>query len=43
MADARDGNKVDIEWFINHVWYLCAGVSKNFFLKNIMIDLYNRI
>ena len=27
MADARDGNNVDINWFINHVWYLCVGIS----------------
>ena len=26
-ADARDGNNVDINWFINHVWYLCIGIS----------------
>ncbi len=27
MADARDGNNVDITWFINHAWYLCVGIS----------------
>lgn len=27
MADARDGNTVDINWFIKHVWYLCVGIS----------------
>jgi len=27
MSDARDGNNVDINWFINHVWYLCVGIS----------------
>jgi len=26
MADARDGNHVDIHRFINHVWYLSVGI-----------------
>ena len=27
MADARDGNIVDVRWFIEHAWYLCVGIS----------------
>lgn len=29
MADARDGNVVDIKWFIDHAWYLCVGAAKH--------------
>ena len=27
MADALDGNIVNVEWFIEHIWYLCIGIS----------------
>lgn len=33
MADARDGNNVNVNWFINHVWYLCVGISNEIDIK----------
>lgn len=27
MADAKDGNNVDLIWFINHLWYLYVGIE----------------
>ena len=27
IADAVDGNNVDLSWFINYIWYFCAGVQ----------------
>ena len=28
MADAKDGENVDIVWLINHIWYLSVGISR---------------
>ena len=33
IADAIDGENVDLSWFINHVWYFCVGVEKNVDIK----------
>ena len=27
IADAKDGNNVDLSWFINYIWYFCVGVQ----------------
>ena len=27
IADAKDGEYVDLSWFINYVWYFCVGVQ----------------
>ena len=29
IADIRDFKNVDIDWFINHVWYLYVGISNS--------------
>ena len=29
MADALDGNIVDVKWFIEHIWYLCVGITND--------------
>ncbi len=33
MADHVDGRNIDIKWFIDHVWYLCVGLSEENFSK----------
>ena len=33
IADAKDGENVDLDCFINHVWYLCLGVAKKTNIK----------
>ena len=51
IADAKDGENVDLDWFINHVWYLCLGVEKKtnvkqyndciFFVQQKLIKEFN--
>lgn len=33
ISDAVDGNIVDTNWFIQHVWYLCVGISNTVDIK----------